>query len=458
MYIGGIISFNDGWGILQAGKPEAFVDIQEAIYALSIESLQEDAEQRPMLFPDGRKVARMSLLSFHRCWEKQMHYQGWGSYRARSESGRGINHYIRSLKDGVSAKMLAADRMMVFPNWVLVEVPMTNQTGVCEVSVLLVPHEQILDTHFSEEGRFRDQALYFERCVAQIKDLMPIKHYAPFVVIGFSESNEEIAVWEVPIAEEINHENIIERALEFPKEYYQAGISLLSYFGDVLKQKYPGVQAKLRIEQDGNLVRLHIHTEDGCKEIIEKTLEEYAMIVTEKASPDSLFEDKLQIMALNNKLEIAKMEVRQTRDLLMLTESSYAGRTSTLEEEVKFLRQQVGSQMLLIHDTHNIIGKQIEKEERVLITQIETSNKIVADLIEEASSSRDLAQALTIINNKLINGVLPQDEKEIKQAIVTVRENSADVFNELENALKSTMYGVAGNCIYNWLTQISSCL
>jgi hypothetical protein len=460
MHINGIISFNNGWQILQTEKSEALADIQDAIGSITIETLRDDAEHRPRLFNDDRQSApRISLLSFHRSWERLMRRQEWGSYRARSESGRGINLYIRSLKDGVSTKMLAADRMMLFPNWVLVEVPKINQTGICDVAVLLVPHETILNGYFIEENRFRDPGLFFERCDGQIRDLMPIKHYAPFVVIGFSEINKEISLWEVPITQDDNylHENTIERALEFPKEYYQAGISILSYFGDVLKQKYPGIQAKIRIEQDGNLVRLHIQAEDGSKEIIEKTLEEYAMVVTDKASPEILFEDKLQIMALNNKLEIAKMEVRQTRDLLMITENNYSGRVRTLEEEIGYLREQVGSQMMLVHGSHKIIEKQIEKEERILITQIETSNKLVKDLIDEAGSSRDLVLALTTINEKLVNGVAAQDEETVKNAIVAVRENSADIFNELENALKNTMYGVSGNCVYQWLIQISSC-
>jgi len=212
----------------------------------------------------------------------------------------------------------------------------------------------------------------------------------------------------------------------------------------------------LRIEQDGNIVRLHIQTEDGSKEIIEKTLEEYALVVTDKASPEILFEDKLQIMALNNKLEMAKMEVRQTRDMLMLTESSYSGRVNTLEEEVKFLRDQVGNQMLLVHDSHKIIEKQLDKEERLLITQIDYTNILVKDLIDEAACSKELVIALTTINEKLETGIVIQDEEEVKKAIVTVRDGSTDIYNELENALKNTMYGVSGNVVYQWLLQVSS--
>lgn len=459
MYINGIISFNSGWQILQANKIEALADIQEALTELTLEALQEQEMRRPNPYSaDKQAEPRISRLSFHRYWESIMRHLNWGSYRARSESGKGINLYIRSLKDGVSSKMLFADRMMLFPNWVLVEVPKVNQTGICDVSVLIVPHETLMNGYFLEEHRVPDPGMFFERCDAQINDLMPIQHIAPFVVIGFSEINKAISVREIPVNENGNfsHGNTIERALEFPKEYYQAGISILSYFGDVLKHKYPGIQAKLRIEQDGNIVRLHIQTEDGSKEIIEKTLEEYALVVTDKASPEILFEDKLQIMALNNKLEMAKMEVRQTRDMLMLTESSYSGRVNTLEEEVKFLRDQVGNQMLLVHDSHKIIEKQMDKEERLLITQIDYTNILVKDLIDEAACSRELVIALTTINEKLETGIVIQDEEEVKKAIVTVREGSADIYNELENALKNTMYGVSGNAVYQWLLQVSS--
>jgi hypothetical protein len=47
------------------------------------------------------------------------------------------------------------------------------------------------------------------------------------------------SVQDPPFYKEINNKNIIERSLEFAPEYIQAGISVLSYFSEVLRQKYP---------------------------------------------------------------------------------------------------------------------------------------------------------------------------------------------------------------------------
>jgi hypothetical protein len=60
--------------------------------------------------------------------------------------------------------------------------------------------------------------------------------------------------------------------MEFPREYHQAVVGLLSYFSAVLKEKYPQQNATVRIEQIGTTVRLIVESEDGSREIIERAL------------------------------------------------------------------------------------------------------------------------------------------------------------------------------------------
>src|SRR5262249_18064385 len=52
----------------------------------------------------------------------------------------------------------------------------------------------------------------------------------------------------------------IERAIEFPPEYKQAGIGILSYFSEVLAKKYPNEDIRVSILQAGNKVTLRIET------------------------------------------------------------------------------------------------------------------------------------------------------------------------------------------------------
>lgn len=175
----------------------------------------------------------------------------------------------------------------------------------------------------------------------------------------------------------IENESTVEKCIEFPPEYYQAGVGILSYFGEILRQKHPEMNAKVRIEQDDRTVRLHIESPSGDKEIIEKTLNDFFLVVADKAAPESLLEDKIQIMALENKLEIARMEARQGHQLLAITQNSYDARITQLETETSFLRKHLGEQLLQIGTGTTIISKQIESTERVVLAQIEQSSGVI---------------------------------------------------------------------------------
>ena len=59
-----------------------------------------------------------------------------------------------------------------------------------------------------------------------------------------------------------------------------------------------------------------IETPSGTKEKVEKTLEEYGLVVTGKMLPEQFLDGKIESMRLQHKLDMAEMEVKQVRDLL----------------------------------------------------------------------------------------------------------------------------------------------
>jgi transcriptional regulator with XRE-family HTH domain len=124
------------------------------------------------------------------------------------------------------------------------------------------------------------------------------------------------------------------RSIEFPPEYWESGTSILSYFSRILRVKYPSNQIKVRIDQEDLMLRMTIDTPDGKREEIEKTLKEYGMVVTGKMQPETLLDDPFEVMALKNKLEIANLELRQTRNLLAVTTSNNQQRIESLEVQV----------------------------------------------------------------------------------------------------------------------------
>ncbi len=110
--------------------------------------------------------------------------------------------------------------------------------------------------------------------------------------------------------------NRIIRLIEFPPEYHQSGVSILNYFGTVLRKKYPENRAKIRIEQDGLKVTMTIDPLQGEREVIEKTLTEYGLVITGNMTPEKFTEDPLLVIELKSQLRIAKAQVETQRDLI----------------------------------------------------------------------------------------------------------------------------------------------
>jgi len=198
-----------------------------------------------------------------------------------------------------------------------------------------------------------------------------------------------------------NKQKII-KTIEFPAEYKQAGISILNYFSQILQTKYPDTDAKIQIIQDGLLVSLIIEpTKEGEIKIIEKTLEEYGLVVTKRMPPESLFPDNpYEAMALKNKLEMTELELRQTRQLLSLTEKNYENKLSMVENEVAWLREHVGK-ILQKNNTENIkidIKQELKKNDNIQ-SSVHGNNITIAD------------EHSIIIDGKIKGNVNSGDEK-----------------------------------------------
>lgn len=105
----------------------------------------------------------------------------------------------------------------------------------------------------------------------------------PFVIILVAEGRDEPKVKLFSIEEKVV--SILNRSIEFPPMYCQAGLGILNYFNSYIQKKYPHEDVTVTIEQYEKTVKLVIETENGNKEVIEKALEEYMLIVTGKQKP-----------------------------------------------------------------------------------------------------------------------------------------------------------------------------
>ena len=142
------------------------------------------------------------------------------------------------------------------------------------------------------------------------------------------------------------------RAIEFPPEHLQAGKSILSYFSTILEQKNPTIKAKISIEQHGQNIRLIIeHRESGEKEVIEKALNDYGLVITGHLSANDFLSNTTHVNQLRTKLEIISLELKMTQQQLYYERDEHHSKIELLKSELHWLRGHIGDVLMLSKHT-----------------------------------------------------------------------------------------------------------
>lgn len=223
--------------------------------------------------------------------------------------------------------------------------------------------------------------------------------------------------------------NIV-REIIFPPEFHQAGVSILSYFREVLLQKYPDISVGISIQQENELVTMTITLPDGKKEIVSKALRDYGMVITGKLDPHSFLDNEIHIMALQHKLELASLEVRHTKDLLYSERNQFQKRVDNLEQEVQRL--------------YSIVRTNLDQDPPMvqllkLLKGYQTNNKELIDKI------------ISILERDLTE----KDEHDVKEALSELKQKEPTLFQKVyEVLIWGTLSSAAGNYLYNWINAI----
>lgn len=224
----------------------------------------------------------------------------------------------------------------------------------------------------------------------------------------------------------------IVRELKFPAEYQQAGLSILNYFSAVLEDRYPDVLVGVSIQQYQDKVTLLITLPDGSQEIVEKLLTDYGLVVAGKLSARELMSNDVRALALQQKLELAQMEVRQTRDLLKLQEKYATGRIESLEQDVKNL--------------YSLLGRELASKDELQRGFIELSLQ---------SQNDQLKQQLSLLLGRLGDAIEHRDEQSTRIVLEDIKEADPDVFSKLSAYFyEAAATGVIGCAAFEWLKVI----
>ena len=221
----------------------------------------------------------------------------------------------------------------------------------------------------------------------------------------------------------IDSDNVIRRTITFEPHQIQAGVGLLSYFSEVLKQKCSEANSKVSIEQCGEKVRLRIKSDAGTEHKVEALLNEYGEVLNGTRQPEQLMTDQVQLLSLQNKLDMAAMEVKHQQSILALTKSNYDQRIFSLEEQVADLKHTLSESIT----SHRIVQGQVSK------------------LIDKYGSNSDVELELLGLAKKLDERAADVQKEELERILKKIHMDNPKLAAEFLSLLKGPLEGVAGN-------------
>ncbi|MDH3998997.1 MAG: hypothetical protein OET90_09195 [Desulfuromonadales bacterium] len=324
MYIRNVISYRGAWDLLATKYSQEFSDLSEVVDAISDKNIMLVSHE--YITEEFIHASKLNAL-IDSMWCECLERLGWDVFEDVDYDSICRSLFFDSkyyTKNNILVSLLEDNYSAV--RWLYSFVLNKNINNSLDVPVAAFFE---ISTSKYIYGGVADVRPSFEKIFDEIKLASPLVHSSPFIVLGISRYEGSIRIVNL---ETVNDDKnvIINRVIEFPPEYRQAGIGILSYFGTVLKEKYPEENAKVKIEQDGNLVRMIIESETGDKEVVEKALQEYELVVRGEAPPESLFDSKLQILELKSELRIANARIESQRELL------------ALKDEVRSVKQLIG--------------------------------------------------------------------------------------------------------------------
>lgn len=396
MFLNEVINYLSAWEEFNELYPEEYLDIITSIENLNI---QKEALDGKLPF-ENIGISRES-------WESFLLNHGWSKYR---ENGR-LRGIIGLKKNMTTAKLLIGSRDIV-NSWLFTESNLAIKSDNCKIPILILPMKETSES-LGRHANLRDN---FERILSVLKEISPLTLEYPFLILGISDHETPLEIINIPSNMEGHNSNVVmNRSIEFPPEYYQAGLGILSYFHNILNEKYPGIQATVRIIQDGLVVKMIVETEDGNRHIVEKALEEYDLILKGEMRPEDYFDPsaQIQILELKNELRMAQVRIESQKELLAFK------RNQIMENKIHISKL---FEMISNGIKPPIIHNHVSSSPVITVdTTLNQQTNIYNELSKTVDTIRDLKSILTSPDDiKLLNEVERElsetDESKLKDS------------------------------------------
>ena len=201
--------------------------------------------------------------------------------------------------------------------------------------------------------------------------------------------------------------------INFSPEHLIAGTSILQYFSKLLNEKYKDEKVSVSIKQEGLKVVLSIETPDGKKEEIEEYLNKFGMVITNQIKPEEFTTNKIELIELKNELREAENKIEFQKEILALKDETYKNNITTLEQEVKWLKDEFSIAL--------------------------TSNNQKVDILLKSLLSKDK------LINKLTKAINNKDIEQTKIILKEIKDKDTKGYNNLSEHINSLLISSVSN-------------
>lgn len=396
MNIEGVVSFSDAWDTLNSKHKN---ELDELITGLT-----------NYVAGNTELVGESDRRSYREYFEKSLYDLGWSlnDRTIYTDSGRRVPiRFIGPVKNGVAAQ-ISSPSPDFLSRWLFNHSTLAIRHGLAEVAILLVPMKSEQN---NEDRSSFSRMNSFEHYADQLEMLSPLSVDHPFIILGYSSQGSllEPSILELARSEQYNSsapESVVDRSIEFPPEYQQAGIGILNYFASYLNEEYPGENATVRIEQTGLNVRMVVESESGNKEVIEKALHEYELIVSGQERADKFTDSETLILELRNELRVAKFRLESQQDIISLQNLNQ----KKSETHIEGLMNLLGNGLKSSGENHinvqvnpciqNSVAVEINQDVSLALGNIEEILESLPKDSEALLPLRDLEQSLITIESE----------------------------------------------------------
>ena len=392
MYINEVVSYLGAWETFKNNHPNLLEELQQIFETVSHQLYKDYKEDNS----DFRVFASVRDSLIHELEVLNWDDNGYSNMVIGPLS----NPSLGLKKDSCYIKIATASSSSILMSWIYSDIQTANRIGDISIPILLVldfSQQEFLDKlHKNDELKpsigTRKNLRFVKRNLERIS---PLNFEYPFLILGVGLGASVIKVIEVEheIQKKNDQDIKIDRCITFEPEYYQAGLGILSYFGTVLRDKYPDQNATVKIEQHDLTVRMTIETEDGNTETLEKALHEYELVLKGQISAEEFYLSPIKALELKNQLNLFKFQVESQREIIALQN----GRILSLQNIVdKALAPITHPPVTIINQLNNTQSLNMNHQ-TMLNKSYDDLDKLI-DLAEKDSLKKRLERALTALD------------------------------------------------------------